>query len=84
MQGATGMRLAGLVGVREGAKLVVNGRDLSLQGYEHGFFIGGSLFDHVRPDMRNYQEEIFGPVLGVMRAPDLAEAATFINRNCSV
>ncbi len=60
------------IGEREGAKLVVDGRDLSLQGYEQGFFIGGSLFDHVGTDMRIYREEIFGPVLSVVRTPDLA------------
>ena len=50
-------------GVAEGAKLVVDGRDLRLQGYEDGFFVGGCLFDHVTPDMTIYKEEIFGPVL---------------------
>ncbi len=51
------------LGVKEGAELVVDGRGLALQGYENGFFIGGTLFDHVKPDMRIYKEEIFGPVL---------------------
>ncbi|MCL2428804.1 MAG: CoA-acylating methylmalonate-semialdehyde dehydrogenase [Alphaproteobacteria bacterium] len=69
------------LGEREGAKLVVDGRLLSLQGYEGGFFIGGSLFDHVTPEMRIYQEEIFGPVLGVVRTPDLTAAAGIINRH---
>ena len=55
------------LGVREGAELVVDGRRLSLQGWENGFFLGGSLFDRVTPAMRIYQEEIFGPVLGVVR-----------------
>src|ERR1700693_2828747 len=59
------------LGVKEGAKLVVDGRDLKLQGYENGFFIGGSVFDEVKPEMRIYQEEIFGPVLSVVRSPDL-------------
>ncbi len=69
------------IGEREGAKLVVDGRDVSLQGYEHGFFIGGSLFDHVGTDMRIYNEEIFGPVLSVVRTPDLAGAVGMINRH---
>ena len=62
------------LGVKEGAKLVVDGRGLSLQGYENGYFLGGSLFDNVGTDMRIYQEEIFGPVLGVVRTPDMAGA----------
>src|SRR5438045_242727 len=56
------------LGVEEGAKLVVDGRGLKLQGYENGFFMGGSMFDEVKPQMRIYKEEIFGPVLSVMRA----------------
>jgi malonate-semialdehyde dehydrogenase (acetylating) / methylmalonate-semialdehyde dehydrogenase len=67
------------LGVKEGAKLVVDGRDLKLQGYENGFFFGGSLFDNVTTDMRIYREEIFGPVLGVVRTPDLAGATRMIN-----
>ncbi len=63
------------MGVDEGAELVVDGRGFSLQGHENGFFIGPSLFDHVTPDMRSYQEEIFGPVLQIVRANDLEEAA---------
>ena len=66
-------------GVKEGADLIVDGRGLSLQGYEDGFFIGGSLFDNVTPDMKIYQEEIFGPVLSVVRAPDLGQAVSLIN-----
>ncbi|MGH7121700.1 MAG: CoA-acylating methylmalonate-semialdehyde dehydrogenase [Acetobacteraceae bacterium] len=62
------------IGVREGAKLVVDGRGFKLQGYENGFFLGGCLFDHVTPEMRIYKEEIFGPVLSVVRAHDYAEA----------
>jgi len=69
------------IGESEGAKLVVDGRDVSLQGYEQGFFIGGSLFDHVGTDMRIYKEEIFGPVLSVVRTPDLAGAVGMINRH---
>jgi len=62
------------IGVREGAKLVVDGRGFKLQGYENGNFIGGCLFDEVTPDMRIYKEEIFGPVLSVVRARDYEEA----------
>jgi malonate-semialdehyde dehydrogenase (acetylating)/methylmalonate-semialdehyde dehydrogenase len=61
-------------GVKEGAKLVVDGRGLKLQGYENGNFMGGCLFDNVTPDMRIYKEEIFGPVLSVVRAKDYEEA----------
>jgi len=67
------------LGVKEGAKLVVDGRGLKLQGYENGFFIGGTLFDDVKPTMRIYQEEIFGPVLGVVRVPDFDHAVQLIN-----
>ncbi len=66
-------------GVKEGAKLVVDGRGLSLQGYENGYFIGGSLFDNVTPEMRIYQDEIFGPVLSVVRKKSLGEAIDLIN-----
>jgi malonate-semialdehyde dehydrogenase (acetylating) / methylmalonate-semialdehyde dehydrogenase len=62
------------LGIREGAKLRVDGRNFRLQGYENGFFMGGCLFDEVRPDMRIYKEEIFGPVLSVVRAKDYEEA----------
>jgi malonate-semialdehyde dehydrogenase (acetylating) / methylmalonate-semialdehyde dehydrogenase len=62
------------LGVKEGAKLVVDGRGFKLQGYENGNFMGGCLFDEVTPDMRIYKEEIFGPVLCVARAKDYAEA----------
>jgi len=61
-------------GVKEGAKLVVDGRNFKLQGYEKGNFIGGCLFDEVKPDMTIYKEEIFGPVLSVVRAKDYEEA----------
>ncbi len=63
------------MGVQEGAALLVDGRGLSLQGNEEGFFIGPSLFDKVTSDMQSYQEEIFGPVLQVVRADNLEEAA---------
>ncbi len=62
------------LGVEEGAELVVDGRDFALQGYEQGFFIGPSMFDQVKPDMRTYQEEIFGPVLQIVRAESFEEA----------
>ena len=62
------------IGVDEGAELVVDGRDFSLQGHEKGFFIGPSLFDQVRPHMKSYQEEIFGPVLQIVRAETFEEA----------
>lgn len=63
------------MGVDEGADLLVDGRGQQLQGLEKGFFIGPSLFDNVKPDMQSYQEEIFGPVLQVVRAENLEEAA---------
>jgi len=56
------------MGIKEGAELLVDGRDFALQGYENGFFLGGSLFDKVTPDMQSYQQEIFGPVLQIARA----------------
>jgi len=62
------------VGVKEGAKLVVDGRGFKMQGYENGFYMGGCLFDHVTANMRIYKEEIFGPVLSVVRAHDFDEA----------
>ena len=61
-------------GIKEGAKLVVDGRGFKMQGYEKGFFMGGCLFDEVKPDMKIYKEEIFGPVLSVVRAKDYEEA----------
>ena len=66
-------------GIKDGAKLVVDGRGLRLQGYERGFFIGPSLFDQVTPEMTIWREEIFGPVLSVVRAPDLASATAIVN-----
>ncbi len=62
------------LGKDEGAELVVDGRGFKLQGYEKGFFIGPSLFDKVRPGMKTYHEEIFGPVLQIVRANTLEEA----------
>ena len=67
------------LGVAEGATLVVDGRGLTVEGSPDGFFLGGCLFDHVTPDMRIYREEIFGPVLCVVRVPDLATALELVN-----
>jgi malonate-semialdehyde dehydrogenase (acetylating)/methylmalonate-semialdehyde dehydrogenase len=68
-------------GVAEGAKLVVDGRGFKMQGYENGYFIGGTLFDHVTTDMKIYKEEIFGPVLAVARADSFETAARMINEH---
>jgi malonate-semialdehyde dehydrogenase (acetylating)/methylmalonate-semialdehyde dehydrogenase len=62
------------IGIKEGAKLAVDGRGFKMQGYENGYFMGGCLFDHVTPDMKIYKEEIFGPVLSVVRAKTYEEA----------
>ena len=67
------------VGVDEGAKLVVDGRGFKVPGHAEGFFTGGTLFDHVTPEMRIYKEEIFGPVLSCVRVHDLAEATDLVN-----
>jgi malonate-semialdehyde dehydrogenase (acetylating)/methylmalonate-semialdehyde dehydrogenase len=66
-------------GVKEGATLVVDGRGVRVPGSDDGFFVGPTLFDHVRPNMRIYREEIFGPVLSVVRAPDYAAALKLVN-----
>ncbi|MDA1071818.1 MAG: CoA-acylating methylmalonate-semialdehyde dehydrogenase [Proteobacteria bacterium] len=66
-------------GVAEGAELVVDGRGFSLQGYEDGNFLGGSIFDRVTPDMKIYKEEIFGPVLSIVRADDYETALNLVN-----
>jgi malonate-semialdehyde dehydrogenase (acetylating)/methylmalonate-semialdehyde dehydrogenase len=63
-------------GVEEGAELVIDGRGFSLQGHEKGFFVGPTLFDHVTTDMASYKEEIFGPVLQIVRAQSFEEALT--------
>ena len=68
-------------GVAEGAELVIDGRDFKRQGYERGYFIGGSLFDRVTTGMKIYREEIFGPVLAVVRAKSYDEAADMINKH---
>jgi malonate-semialdehyde dehydrogenase (acetylating)/methylmalonate-semialdehyde dehydrogenase len=67
------------LGTREGATLVVDGRRHAVTQTEPGFYLGASLFDHVRPDMRIYREEIFGPVLGIVRVPDLGAALEIVN-----
>jgi malonate-semialdehyde dehydrogenase (acetylating)/methylmalonate-semialdehyde dehydrogenase len=67
------------LGVLEGADLVVDGRDIRVTGHEQGYYLGPCLFDHVRPEMRIYREEIFGPVLCVIRAPDLESALALVN-----
>jgi malonate-semialdehyde dehydrogenase (acetylating)/methylmalonate-semialdehyde dehydrogenase len=66
-------------GVAAGARLVVDGRGHTVAGHEEGFFLGGSLFDHVQPGMSIYREEIFGPVLSVVRVSDLASAIALVN-----
>ena len=67
------------IGIQEGAKLVVDGRGFKMQGYENGFYVGGCLFDHVTPEMRIYKEEIFGPVLSVLRADSYDQALKLTN-----
>jgi malonate-semialdehyde dehydrogenase (acetylating)/methylmalonate-semialdehyde dehydrogenase len=68
-------------GVEQGATLVVDGRGFKVPGRENGFFVGGTLFDHVTPSMSIYKEEIFGPVLCVVRLPDVGSAVELINAN---
>jgi malonate-semialdehyde dehydrogenase (acetylating) / methylmalonate-semialdehyde dehydrogenase len=78
-------RITGYIaqGEREGAKLVIDGRKFNAAaagaGCEQGFWIGGTVFDDVKPDMKIYQEEIFGPVLGCVRVPDMAQALALVN-----
>ncbi len=82
---AAHQRITGYIelGVKEGAKLLVDGRGFTGaragKGCEHGFWMGGTLFDHVTPAMRIYKEEIFGPVLGCVRVKDFAEAVNLVN-----
>ncbi len=66
-------------GVQEGADLLVDGRSISLQGYENGYFIGGCLFDNVQDNMSIYKEEIFGPVMSVVRKPTFSDALDLVN-----
>ncbi|KFF63313.1 CoA-acylating methylmalonate-semialdehyde dehydrogenase [Pectobacterium brasiliense] len=68
-------------GVDQGATLRIDGRTLSVQGHPQGYFIGPTLFDNVTPEMKIYQEEIFGPVLSVVRVPDYQTAVTLINNH---
>ena len=81
--GAHRARVEGYIaqGVKEGASLVVDGRGLSLQGYENGFYTGGSLFDNVTTDMSIYRDEIFGPVLSVVRTSSYNDALTMVNEH---
>ncbi|MBA3595854.1 MAG: CoA-acylating methylmalonate-semialdehyde dehydrogenase [Methylibium sp.] len=76
-------RIEGLIakGAQEGAELVVDGRGHRVAGHEKGFFIGGTLFDRVTPEMTIYREEIFGPVLCCVRVPDFAAAVALVNAN---
>ena len=69
------------LGVKEGADLILDGRSLQIQGYENGYFIGPSLFDNVNKSMRIYKEEIFGPVLSVIRAGTYDEAIKLVNEH---
>ncbi|MDX5446663.1 MAG: CoA-acylating methylmalonate-semialdehyde dehydrogenase [Zoogloeaceae bacterium] len=67
------------LGVEDGAQIIVDGRRLKVSGHEDGFFLGGTLFDRVEPHMRIYKEEIFGPVLAIVRVQNLAEAIALID-----
>ncbi|MBW1884381.1 MAG: CoA-acylating methylmalonate-semialdehyde dehydrogenase, partial [Deltaproteobacteria bacterium] len=68
-------------GVEQGAELVVDGRGLTIPGCENGFFVGPTLFDHVKPDMKIYRDEIFGPVLSVVRTEHYNDAVSLVNEN---
>ena len=76
-------RIEGMIsqGEKEGAQVLVDGRGLSLQGYENGFWLGGTLLDHVTPEMSVYKQEIFGPVLSVLRAKSYDQAIDLINKH---
>jgi malonate-semialdehyde dehydrogenase (acetylating)/methylmalonate-semialdehyde dehydrogenase len=80
---ASQQRILGLIdsGVQQGAKLVVDGRNLKIQGYENGFFVGATLFDNVTPDMDIYKQEIFGPVLSTVRTDSYEEALKLVIDN---
>jgi malonate-semialdehyde dehydrogenase (acetylating)/methylmalonate-semialdehyde dehydrogenase len=67
------------LGVQEGAKLVADGREQPISGHPEGFYLGPCLFDHVRPGMRIYRDEIFGPVLAILRVPDFEQALQLVN-----
>jgi malonate-semialdehyde dehydrogenase (acetylating)/methylmalonate-semialdehyde dehydrogenase len=81
--GAARDRITGLIdaGVREGATLIVDGRRPAVRGYPNGYFVGPTLFDRVAPSMSIYREEIFGPVLCVVRVESLDEAIALVNAN---
>jgi malonate-semialdehyde dehydrogenase (acetylating)/methylmalonate-semialdehyde dehydrogenase len=68
-------------GVEEGAELVLDGRGLEIPGCENGYFVGPTLFDRVSPDMKIYQDEIFGPVLSLVRSENFNDAVTLVNEN---
>ncbi len=68
-------------GIKEGSELVVDGRDFKLQGHENGFFVGPTLLDHVKPEMESYKEEIFGPVLQILRAETFEEALSLPSKH---
>ena len=68
-------------GVKEGAKLIIDGRNIKIQGYENGYFLGPTLFDHVKKNMSIYKQEIFGPVLSVVRAKNYEEALDLVNNH---
>jgi len=68
-------------GVEQGADLVIDGRNIKVKGFENGYFVGPTLFDNVSPDMTIYKEEIFGPVLAIVRVPDFETAIELINRH---
>jgi malonate-semialdehyde dehydrogenase (acetylating)/methylmalonate-semialdehyde dehydrogenase len=76
-------RVAGYVekGAAEGAELVVDGRGVTVESHPGGFYLGGTLFDRVTPEMTIYREEIFGPVLAVVRVPDYRAAVELVNRH---
>tara|TARA_Y100000590_G_scaffold28525_1_gene31959 strand:+ start:703 stop:2196 length:1494 start_codon:yes stop_codon:yes gene_type:complete len=69
------------IGLKEGASLIVDGRNIKLQGYEKGFYMGGCLFDNVKKNMKIYKEEIFGPVLSVVRVKDFDSAVNLVNEH---
>ena len=69
------------IGIKEGADLVVDGRNFKLQGYENGYYVGGTFFDHVSTDMKIYQEEIFGPVMSMVRSESMVEALEMVNKH---
>src|SRR5512132_2970398 len=81
--GAAKDKVAGLIetGVNEGAKLVLDGRDVRVDGHDEGFYIGPTLFDEVAPHMEIYKQEIFGPVLIVLRVADIEEAIGMVTDN---